>query len=178
MFVDRDGTLNPDLHYLADAERLELFAGVGNALRLLHDHGYLTVCVTNQSGIERGLYTAEDVGRIHARLNVLLVPFGTQIDAFYYCPHTPERGCECRKPGTELFTRAAAERSLDLAGSAIIGDRALDIQAGEKLGLVTALVAIPAHAEEAARELAAEGVVPDIVSSSFLGAVTRVLYRG
>jgi D-glycero-D-manno-heptose 1,7-bisphosphate phosphatase len=178
VFVDRDGTLNPDLHYLADAQRLELFAGVGNALKLLHDHGFLAVCVTNQSGIERGLYTVADVDRIHARLNELLRPFATRVDAFYYCPHAPERGCDCRKPGTALFARAAQEWSLDLATSAIIGDRALDIEAGERLGLLTALVALPAHADDASRELAAGSLVPDIVSSSFLGAVTRVLYRG
>src|SRR5690348_7003195 len=69
VFVDRDGTLNPDLHYLKDAERLELYPGVADGLRLARAHGFWVVCVTNQSGIGRGLYATGDVARIHQRLN-------------------------------------------------------------------------------------------------------------
>ncbi|HTP55565.1 MAG TPA: HAD family hydrolase, partial [Thermoplasmata archaeon] len=138
--MDRDGTLNPDLHYLKDAARLELFRGVGESLRLAIDRGWLVVCVTNQSGVERGFYTEEDVARIHERLNALLLPAGARVDAFYHCPHAPERGCACRKPGTELFERAARDWGIDLAASAIVGDRVLDAEAGKKLGLLTALV--------------------------------------
>ncbi|MCI4369172.1 MAG: HAD-IIIA family hydrolase, partial [Thermoplasmata archaeon] len=97
MFVDRDGTLNPDLHYLAEPQRLELFHGVGLGVRLLREHGYRVICVTNQSGVSRGFYTDEVVGRIHARVNELLAPQGARIDAFYYCPHAPGDGCRCRK---------------------------------------------------------------------------------
>src|SRR5208282_3054929 len=129
LFVDRDGTLNPDLHYLREAERVELYRGVGEALSLAHDHGYTIVCVTNQSGIERGFYTAEDVERIHARVNELLRPSRARIDAFYYCPPAPEADCDCRKPRTALFQRAARDFGLDFATSAILGDRSLDIEA-------------------------------------------------
>ncbi|HEV2166324.1 MAG TPA: HAD-IIIA family hydrolase, partial [Thermoplasmata archaeon] len=103
VFVDRDGTLNPDLKYLREAERLEVYRGVIEGLRILRSHGYLVVCVTNQSGIERGFYTEADVARIHARLREILATGGAQIDRFYYCPHAPSTGCECRKPGTKLF---------------------------------------------------------------------------
>ncbi len=178
LFVDRDGTLDPDLHYLREAERLELFRGVGDALRLVHDHGELVVCVTNQSGVERGFYTVEDVGRIHARLNEFLVVEGTRVDAFYFCPHEPERGCSCRKPGVGLFEQAARELGLDLASCAMVGDRATDIEPGRKLGMLTALVRSRGHESEVDAELAARGVVPDIRSDTFLGAVLRVLARG
>ncbi len=178
LFVDRDGTLNPDLHYLKDAHRLELFRGVGEALRLARAHGELVVCVTNQSGVERGFYTPQDVERIHARLNELLGRSGARVDAFYYCPHAPERRCACRKPGTELFERARDELGLDLAASAIVGDRLVDMEAGRRLGLLTSLVRTPGHEEEVERELAGAGVVPDLRSDSFFGAVARVLGRG
>ncbi len=82
LFTDRDGTLNPDLHYLKEAERLELFLGVGNALALARKHGYLVICVTNQSGVDRGFYSREDVERIHRRLNELLRPSHASVDAF------------------------------------------------------------------------------------------------
>jgi D-glycero-D-manno-heptose 1,7-bisphosphate phosphatase len=178
VFVDRDGTLNPDFHYLADAARLELFRGVPEGIRLLREHGYRIICVTNQSGVERGFYRTEDVDRIHTRLNEMLRASGAMIDAFYYCPHAPERGCACRKPGTELFTRAAKEWSIDLPSSAMIGDRGLDVLAGERLGLLTVFVPQAGHAPEAAAELEAEGLRPDIVAPSFRAAVQRLLTRG
>jgi D-glycero-D-manno-heptose 1,7-bisphosphate phosphatase len=178
LFVDRDGTLNPDLHYMKDADRLELNRGVGEGLRVARDHGYLIVCVTNQSGIERGLYTREDVERIHARLNELLRPQRARIDAFYYCPHTPEHGCDCRKPGTALFEQARREWNIDLARSAVLGDRALDVESGRSLGLLTAIVSPRGHEPEVAAELRERSVVSDISALSFRGAVYRVLARG
>jgi D-glycero-D-manno-heptose 1,7-bisphosphate phosphatase len=178
LFVDRDGTLNPDLHYLKDAERVELNRGVGEALRLARDHGYLIVCVTNQSGLERGLYTREDVERIHTRLNELLQAHRARVDAFYYCPHTPEHGCDCRKPGTALFEQARREWNIDFAGSAVLGDRSLDVEAGRSLGLLTAIVMPRGHDADVAAELAERSVVPDISATSFRGAVYRVLARG
>ncbi|MGP8077754.1 MAG: D-glycero-alpha-D-manno-heptose-1,7-bisphosphate 7-phosphatase [Thermoplasmata archaeon] len=178
LFVDRDGTLNPDLHYLKDAERLEVFRGVGHALRLARERGWLVICVTNQSGVERGFYTEADVARIHARLNTLLEPSGARIDAFYHCPHAPERGCACRKPGTELFERARRDWSIDLATSAVVGDRVLDTEAGQRLGMMTALVRWPGHAGEVDAEFVAHQVTPDITADTFAGAVLRVLARG
>ncbi|HUJ78002.1 MAG TPA: HAD-IIIA family hydrolase, partial [Thermoplasmata archaeon] len=140
--------------------------------------GYLVVCVTNQSGIERGLYSEADVHRIHARVNEILAARGTRVDAFYYCPHAPERGCACRKPGTLLFKTAAQELGISFSGSAIIGDRALDVEAGEKLGLETAIAVPPGHLASVEAELAATGATPDIVALSFEGAVHRLLGRG
>jgi D-glycero-D-manno-heptose 1,7-bisphosphate phosphatase len=178
VFVDRDGTLDPDLHYLREADRLEVFRGVGAALRLVHLHGQLVVCVTNQSGVERGFYTDDDVERIHARLNEFLKSEETRVDAFYYCPHGPERGCDCRKPGTGLFERASRELGIDLGASAMVGDRATDVEPGRRLGMLTALVRSRGHEAEVDAELAARGVAPDIRSDTFAGAVLRVLPRG
>lgn len=177
VFVDRDGTLNPDLKYLADADRVEVFRGVAAGLKWLRDHGYLIVCVTNQSGVERGFYRREDVDRIHERLNQRLADAGAHVDAFYYCPHAPEAGCACRKPGTLLFEQAEAEWGIRFAQSAIVGDRALDVEAGEKLGLLTAVVMSPGHVEEVERELQDRKVNPDIRALSFRGAARRVLGR-
>ena len=178
LFVDRDGTLIPDLHYLKDADRLELFRGVAGALARAREHAWTIVCVTNQSGIERGFYSVEDVERIHARLNERLRTLGASIDAFYYCPHAPERGCTCRKPGPRLFEEARDALGLDLDASVIVGDRVLDAQAGERLGMMTALVRWPHHAPAVSAEFARAHVVPTVVSDSFAGAVARVLARG
>ncbi len=176
--MDRDGTLNPDLHYLRDASLLELNRGVGNALRLAREHGYLVICVTNQSGIERGYYTSQEVDRIHEHLNELLSPHRAHIDAFYYCPHRPERGCACRKPGTLLFERARDDWGIDFATSAVVGDRAIDVLAGTKLGLLSGIVRPPGHEAAIEAELAATSATPEIRADSFGAAVGRVLGRG
>lgn len=178
LFVDRDGTLNPDLHYLREADRLELFRGVGDALCLARDHGFLVVCVTNQSGVERGLYTRDDVERIHERLNDLLRPHRTQIDAFYYCPHAPESRCECRKPGTLLFRRARDDWNIDFATSAIVGDRGLDVEAGRTLGLLTAFVTQPGHEEDPSYGALRGAGRVDVDAGSFSSAVLRILACG
>jgi histidinol-phosphate phosphatase family protein len=178
VFVDRDGTLNPDLHYLSDAARVEVFRGVGEGLRLLRAHGLLVVCVTNQSGIERGFYTAADVDAIHARINALLAPMGAGVDRFYYCPHAPGTNCRCRKPGVELFERAKSDLGVDFGSSAIIGDRSLDVEAGETLGLLTLLVPAPGHEATALKEASTGGVRPDVVASSFRAAALHILHRG
>ncbi|HXY12856.1 MAG TPA: HAD family hydrolase [Thermoplasmata archaeon] len=178
LFVDRDGTLNPDLHYLREAERLELFRGVGNALSLARDHGFLVVCVTNQSGVERGYYSREDVERIHRRLNELLRPYRAHVDAFYYCPHAPETRCECRKPGTLLFRQARNDWNIDFASSAIVGDRGLDVEAGRELGLLTAVVTTPGHDRDPSLELLTESDAVDVRAGSFSAAVLRILALG
>jgi len=170
--------VNPDLRYLADARRLEVFKGVADAIRLLRAHGYLLVCITNQSGIERGYYTVEDVTAIHRRVNEVLEAHGTRIDAFYYCPHAPASGCRCRKPGTELFERAEQDLGLQRSGSAIIGDRVLDIEAGERLGLLTVLVPSPGHEQEVDRELAEHRVQPDLRAPTMRAAAARLLAIG
>src|SRR5208282_5323206 len=148
------------------------------ALALAHAHDYLVVCVTNQSGIERGLYTREDVEKIHSRINELLQPHRTQVDAFYICPHAPESHCRCRKPATGLFEDAARDLGIDFGMSAILGDRPLDIEAGAKLGLLTGLVVPPGHEVTLAAEVRSTGVRPDLVASTFLGALLRLLARG
>ncbi|MGA7923154.1 MAG: HAD family hydrolase [Thermoplasmata archaeon] len=178
VFLDRDGTLNPDFRYLKDALRLELFRGVTLGIRLLNEHGFRVLCVTNQSGIARGFYTADDVELIHRRINARLSAGGARVDAFYFCPHLPNSGCSCRKPGTGLFQQAAQEWNIELSASAVIGDRLYDIQAGDQLGLLTALVLRAGRLDEFVGRSNRYGLKPDIRSNHFLGAVRAVLERG
>jgi histidinol-phosphate phosphatase family protein len=124
------------------------------------------------------LYSREDVERIHVRVNELLRPKRGQVDAFYYCPHAPERGCACRKPGTLLFEEAQRDWQIDFGSSAMIGDRRIDIEAGQKLGLLTALVPDPVHESEILAEMASSPATPDLVASTFANAVHRILARG
>jgi len=136
------------------------------------------ICVTNQSGVERGFYTREDVERIHRRLNELLCPHGAHVDGFYYCPHAPEAHCECRKPGTLLFRQARDDWCIDFATSAIVGDRELDVEAGRQLGLHTAVVTTPGHEDDPRHDLLRRQGGADVNAASFANAILRVLARG
>ena len=177
VFLDRDGTLNVDLHYLKDPERLELHRGVGEGLRRLKGAGYLLLVVTNQSGVARGLYTVKDVEAIHARLLQRLTAEGASVDGFYYCPHAPEEGCACRKPGVALFQQAAREWNLDLARCVVLGDRYLDVEAGRRLGMLTAYVPEPGSEGEYAEERPRALAEADLAAASFLEAVEGILQR-
>lgn len=178
VFVDRDGTLNVDTHYLPGPEKVELHAGVSRGVALLRSHDFLVVVVTNQSGIARGFYTRQAVEEIHRRIQDLLASAGTRVDAFYYCPHAPQDGCACRKPGTALFAQAARDLGIDLPSSAIIGDRMLDVDAGAKLGLTTVYVPEPGALERYPEERRRARTEADILAPSFLSGCLRILARG
>ena len=102
VFLDRDGTIARDVPYCSRPEDLELLPGVGEAIRLLNEHGFMVVIITNQSGIARGYFTEEMLERIHQKLKNDLAKSGAHVDAIYYCPHHPGEGCDCRKPKPAL----------------------------------------------------------------------------
>jgi len=135
-FLDRDGTIIEDVHYIAKPELVVLRPGAADAIASLNRAGIPVIVVTNQSGIARGLLSQADYERVAARTAELLARHDARIDATYMCPHHPEFDgeCECRKPGTLLFRRAAAEHRLDLKRSAYIGDRWRDVAPGITLG--------------------------------------------
>ena len=132
VFLDRDGTINIDTHYLRHTDEVSLIAGAAEAIARLNEAGIPVIVVSNQSGIGRGLLTHADYEQVQARIGELLALSGAHIDASYICPHAPssdtgEPMCECRKPGTLLFRTAAAEHAIDLSHSTFIGDRWRDI---------------------------------------------------
>ena len=135
-FLDRDGTIIDDVHYIADPDLVTLRPGAGEAIARLNRAGVPVIVITNQSGIARGIFTQGDYERVAARMAALLSKEGAHIDATYVCAHHPQfsERCECRKPGTLLFRRAAEEHTLDLARSAYIGDRWRDVAPGIELG--------------------------------------------
>jgi D-glycero-D-manno-heptose 1,7-bisphosphate phosphatase len=136
VFLDRDGTLIQEAHYLADPDRVRLIAGAAGALERLRAAGYALVLVTNQSGIARGIYSAEDYHAVAARLDEVLEQSGVPVDGTYYCMHHPDYSgpCDCRKPGTGMYERAARELGLDPAASWYVGDKVTDVLPAEALG--------------------------------------------
>jgi histidinol-phosphate phosphatase family protein len=141
-FLDRDGTLIEDATYLADADRVRLLPGAVEAVRALNDRGILALVITNQSGIAQGLLTEAQYEATRERLDQLMKAGGARIDATFHCPHYPAVSgpCECRKPGTLLYRRAADRFAIDLSASLYVGDRDRDIAPGLAFGGFTRLV--------------------------------------
>lgn len=166
VFLDRDGTLIEDPGYLSDPSGVRLLPGVPEALRLLEAAGYARIVVTNQSGIGRGLFDEAAFHRVEAELARQLAEHGATTDRTYFCPHLPDAGCACRKPGTAHHRAAAAAFGLDLRRSWCIGDRTGDLDAAPDLGARALLVETgegAAHREAAgARSIP---VVPDLLAA-------------
>ena len=138
--LDRDGTVIVERQYLSDPEQVELLPGVGAALRHLSEWGCGLLVLTNQSGIGRGLFDEGIVEAIHARMSALLHQEGVRLDGIFYCPHTPEDGCACRKPKPGLAVQAACALRFDPSDSIVIGDKPCDIELGRAIGAKTILV--------------------------------------
>ena len=160
VFLDRDGTLMEDVGYPRDPADVRLLDGAAEALAQLGRAGFRLVVVSNQSGIGRGLITAEEARTVHERFVAELEHRGVHLDGARYCPHAPDAGCECRKPAPGLLLAAADELGLDLEASFMIGDKAADVEAGRRAGCRTILLApdgsasdggSPAHADHVAR---------------------------
>lgn len=141
-FLDRDGTLIEDAHYLADPNGVHLLPNVAPAVVQLNAADVLAIVVTNQSGIEQGLLTEEQYQQTRVRLVELLAHEGARIDDTYHCPHHPSvsGNCDCRKPGVGMYRQAAREHHVDLTRSAYIGDRRRDVEPALELRGIGILV--------------------------------------
>lgn len=136
VFLDRDGTIIEDRHYLSDPLDVVLLPGAAEAVRRLNDAGIPVFIVTNQSGIGRGYFAESDYEAVHRRMMEALAGAGAEVAATYHCPHAPDCDppCDCRKPKPGLFKAAARDHQIDLGSSFYIGDRLRDLQAGTDLG--------------------------------------------
>jgi D-glycero-D-manno-heptose 1,7-bisphosphate phosphatase len=137
IFVDRDGTLIQEVNFLSRVEDLKLFPFTAEAVGRMKDSGYLVIVVTNQSGIAREIYSESDMHAIHDAIQESL---NGAIDAFYFCPHMPDAGCKCRKPGLGMLTKACSDFNIDLENSWMVGDKVLDVQTGINAGIGAAMV--------------------------------------
>lgn len=134
VFLDRDGIINKDyVDYTYTIERFEVLPGVKEALHKLKANGYLLVLITNQSGIAKGIYTHEDVAKVHEHMNDMLEhPF----DAIYYSPyHQTISNSLSRKPDSLMLERAIAKFQIEVAKSWMVGDRPRDMTPAKKLGI-------------------------------------------
>ena len=136
LFIDRDGTINRDCPYCHDPAQLHVFRNAVRVMKHYQQRGFLVIIITNQSGVNRGYFTEDDLGRFNTALIKRLAHMGVRIDAIYYCPHRPDEGCKCRKPGTGLIEKAMQDFPIDLEHSVMVGDRDdVDGEMARRLGI-------------------------------------------
>jgi len=175
VFIDRDGTIVFDTHYLADPRGLDIIPTVPEGIKKLNDAGVPVVMVTNQSGVARGKFDEETLELIHQRLFEILEDSGAIVDGVYYCPHMPDAGCDCRKPKPGMLLRAKQEHGFDLRRSYVIGDRMLDIEMAHSVGAIGVIVPEPGDQYHVGSEIEASKEMPDMRKATFLEAVDWIL---
>jgi len=181
VFMDRDGTLNLDIGYIANPADLLLYPFAGQAVRLLNESGLRAIVVTNQSTVARGYCSEEMIDRIHEKLRNDLHKEGARLDAVYYCPHHPHIGeeryqvdCQCRKPKAGMLHQAEREHGIDLGHSYVIGDKTLDIEMARSVGARGVLV-LTGFGRDSIRRLEGKPMQPDLICKDVLEAVRMIL---
>lgn len=175
VFLDRDGTLNIQLpSYVLNPGELDVFPYAGPALKPLAERGIPLVLISNQAGVAKGLMSQQDLEDVERKLKAALESEGVTLAGAYYCLHTDEMRCRCRKPKPGLFLQAAEEMSLDLERSFMVGDAARDMQAGRAAGLTTVFVPTGLDPEG---ETAKLGDAADYVAADLADAVQWICRR-
>ena len=184
VFLDRDGTINEEMGYVNHLDRFILLPHVGQAIRLLNDHQFKTVVVTNQSGVARGYFPERLVHLTHRKMEELLRQEGASLDGIYYCPHHPDAGnppyrqkCNCRKPATGLIEKAVTDLDIDCSKSYVVGDRGADVEFAHRIGARGILVLTGFGKGEWEYSRESWRVMPDHVARDLYEAVEWILLQ-
>ena len=137
VFLDRDGVINHDPgDYTKSLEEFIILTDVLEAFQLIKESNYRIILVTNQGGVAKGLYPLENVYEIHNYLRVEALKVGVEIDEIYFAPYHDDYGKSLsRKPGSLMVERGLAKFQLNPAECVLVGDKARDVESGEKVGV-------------------------------------------
>jgi D-glycero-D-manno-heptose 1,7-bisphosphate phosphatase len=156
VILDRDGTINLDSdEFIKSPEEWQPLPGALEAIAKLNHAGWHVAVASNQSGLGRGLFDVAALNAIHAKMHKAVAANGGRIDAVFYCPHSPDEGCTCRKPQPGLFEQIGERFGVDLKQTPVVGDTVRDLQAGAQVGCPPHLVLTGKGAEWRDRELPA-----------------------
>lgn len=141
VILDRDGVINFDsAQFIKNPAEWKAIPGSLEAIARLNQAGYRVVVATNQSGVGRGLFDMDTLTAIHEKMHKELAEVGARVDAIFYCPHTADSRCDCRKPKPGMFQQIASRFNVDLTGVPTVGDSLRDLQAGTSAGCKPYLV--------------------------------------
>ena len=173
IILDRDGVINfGSAQFIKSPEEWKPIPGSLEAIGRLTREGWRVVVATNQSGLARGLFEMATLNAIHAKMHKAVAQAGGRIDAVFYCPHSAEMDCECRKPKAGLFNEIAARYGSDLTGVPSVGDSLRDLLAAASVGARPLLV----RTGKGEKTLAAGGLPADTPVFSNLSEVVEYLF--
>ncbi|WP_339861519.1 HAD family hydrolase [Thalassospira alkalitolerans] len=181
VFLDRDGVVNEEVHYLSKVEDLALIPGTAAAIKRLNNAGVTVIVVTNQSAVARGYLSEDGLRDLHEAMIKMLAVDGASVQGIYYSPYHPEgtgdyrRESLCRKPGPAMIFAAAEDFAISLPKSVLIGDRINDIRAGRAAGTHAVMVRTGHGAKETTWAEAAEA---DFIADDLSKAVAELFSRG
>jgi len=145
VFLDRDGVINKEIGYLHKTSDFQFIDYVFQSCKYLNSIGYQIIVITNQSGIGRGLYTEKDFFELNEWMIKEFKNFGVEIQEVFFCPHSPEDNCECRKPKSGMFYSAFKKFNIDKKNSWMVGDKEDDITAARNAGLENTILVRSGH---------------------------------
>lgn len=170
MFLDRDGTIIEEKQYLSDPAGVEVFPGVGRALRRLIEAGLRLVVVTNQAGIGRGYYSEADMHRVNQRMLEILEADGVRFEEIYFAPEAPDQPSRGRKPRPQFLFDARDSLGIDLARSFMVGDKQADLECGWNAGVGQCILVRTGYGRETETQLGLGAertlVVDDLVAAA------------
>jgi D,D-heptose 1,7-bisphosphate phosphatase len=180
VFIDKDGTLIPDIPYNVNPDLITISEEVIQGLQLLKSNGYLLIIISNQSGVARGYFSLDALKGVEEKISGLLAEHQIEIHDFYFCPHYIEGAveeyvvdCDCRKPKPGMILRACEDYNIAVADSWMIGDILNDVEAGNRAGCKTILLDIGNETKWETGEYR----TPTFLATSFLRAAQHITNR-
>jgi len=184
VFLDRDGTINKDVGYPNSFSQIQIYPYSFEAVRLIDHMGLMSIVITNQSGIGRGLIQENQLEDIHKKMCSCFESHQARLNRIYYCPHyifssdpIYRVDCSCRKPRPGLAYQACLDLNLDLKNSYVVGDKVSDILLGLNIGAKTILV-LTGYGRASSEQLKRMGLSPDSIEHTLLDAVRWIQKKG
>jgi D-glycero-D-manno-heptose 1,7-bisphosphate phosphatase len=172
IFLDRDGVINIDSpQYIKKESEFEFIPGSPQAIALLNQYGFNVIVITNQSMIGRNMVSREALDAIFKKMKKGVQKAGGRIKDVFFCPHTPEDNCACRKPEPGLIFKACKKYSIDLEYSSMVGDSAKDIECALNAGCERGILVQTGNGIKAQQQLLQKQITPDYIASDLYDAV-------
>ncbi|MFN2268496.1 MAG: D-glycero-alpha-D-manno-heptose-1,7-bisphosphate 7-phosphatase [Desulfonatronovibrio sp.] len=153
IFLDRDGTIIQDMHYLKDPEKIRLIPDAVQAMKEMSQQGRKIFIVTNQSGIGRKYFSDQEYFQVEKTLDKMLTDQGVKIQDSAFCPHLPKDQCSCRKPGTGMWKQLCAKHGLIPEQSIMVGDKKSDLDFGANCGFYASILVLTGKGRKTLAEL-------------------------
>ncbi len=178
VFLDRDGVINYDSpDYIKHWGEFEFLPRSLEAIRRLTETGFTVIVITNQSIVGRKLVSPETLAHTHKMMRQAVKEAGGRIADIFFCPHTPDDHCFCRKPRPGLILSACRRYGIDAANTCMIGDSAKDIECARRAGCGLAVLVATGNGQKARIQLAEKDIVLDYMALDLYDAVTWILSR-